>query len=80
MRPIPGTAGIEETAASATHYLLYGFMTIMPATGIAMGYFGEFSTLNDTLLLSLLLCFGNLRKIDDARTMLILLLCRLVSW
>ena len=41
VRPIPGTAGIEEKAAGFTHYLLYGFMTIMPASGIAMGYFGE---------------------------------------
>ena len=27
---------------SLTHYALYGFMSVMPATGIAMGYFGEF--------------------------------------
>lgn len=27
-------------AAQLSHYGLYGFMTIMPATGIAMGLFG----------------------------------------
>lgn len=31
---------MEHKAASVTHTLLYGFITIMPATGIAMGYFG----------------------------------------
>lgn len=27
-------------AANASHYAFYGFMVTMPATGIAMGYFG----------------------------------------
>jgi cytochrome b561 len=30
----------EKAAGSITHYALYGFMTIMPASGIAMGYYG----------------------------------------
>mmetsp|Transcript_30744 Transcript_30744/g.43641 ORF Transcript_30744/g.43641 Transcript_30744/m.43641 type:complete len:185 (-) Transcript_30744:129-683(-) len=37
---IEGTSGLEELAAKITHYGLYGFMTIMPASGIAMGYYG----------------------------------------
>ena len=40
LREIPGTGGLEHGAAKLTHYALYGFMTIMPASGIAMGYFG----------------------------------------
>eukprot|EP00934_Nitzschia_sp_Nitz4_P002987 Nitzschia sp. Nitz4//scaffold3_size479765//339526//340314//NITZ4_000141-RA/size479765-augustus-gene-1.614-mRNA-1//-1//CDS//3329550881//2977//frame0 len=39
VKPLPGSS-IEHILASATHYGLYAFMTIMPATGIAMGYFG----------------------------------------
>lgn len=35
-----GTGPIEGKVADASHFLLYGFMTIMPATGIAMGYYG----------------------------------------
>ncbi|KAL3781136.1 hypothetical protein HJC23_001443 [Cyclotella cryptica] len=35
-----GTGPIEAKLADASHFLLYGFMTIMPATGIAMGYYG----------------------------------------
>mmetsp|Transcript_26261 Transcript_26261/g.39762 ORF Transcript_26261/g.39762 Transcript_26261/m.39762 type:complete len:190 (-) Transcript_26261:102-671(-) len=30
----------EHVASSVTHYGLYGFMVIMPASGIAMGYYG----------------------------------------
>lgn len=37
--PVEGPA-IEQMAARASHFLLYGFLTIMPASGIAMGYFG----------------------------------------
>ena len=37
---IAGTGPLEQKAADASHLLLYGFMTIMPASGIAMGYFG----------------------------------------
>lgn len=37
--PLEGSK-LEHVAADSTHYLLYGFMTIMPASGIAMGYYG----------------------------------------
>ena len=37
---IPGTGHIEHKVADTSHMLLYGFMTIMPASGIAMGYYG----------------------------------------
>ena len=37
---IAGTAAWENVLAKAGHYGLYAFMTIMPATGIAMGYYG----------------------------------------
>ena len=37
---IAGTAPWENVLAKAGHYGLYAFMTIMPATGIAMGYYG----------------------------------------
>lgn len=40
VRNVIGNAGWENTAGKFTHYLLYGFMTIMPASGIAMGYYG----------------------------------------
>ncbi|CAB9506667.1 Prokaryotic cytochrome b561 [Seminavis robusta] len=40
VKGIPGVSDVEHKAASLTHYALYGFMTVMPATGIAMGYFG----------------------------------------
>ena len=40
VRHLPGNAGWENSAGSLSHYALYAFMTIMPATGIAMGYFG----------------------------------------
>ena len=51
LRTIPGTGDLEHKAAGLTHYFLYGFMTIMPASGIAMGYFGEFQTQNRFLKL-----------------------------
>jgi cytochrome b561 len=35
---LPGTK-IEQLAGSLSHYALYGFMTVMPLSGIAMGYF-----------------------------------------
>jgi cytochrome b561 len=35
-----GNKAWENTAGDASHLALYGFMTIMPATGIAMGYYG----------------------------------------
>jgi len=37
--PLEGSK-IEHMAADAVHIGLYAFMTIMPATGIAMGYYG----------------------------------------
>merc|ERR1712166_565950 len=37
---LPGGHIIEHYAAQASHYALYAFTTIMPVTGIAMGYFG----------------------------------------
>ena len=37
---LQGSAVWEQMAAKATHYFLYGFMFVMPATGIAMGYYG----------------------------------------
>lgn len=37
---LAGNAGWENTLGSLSHYALYGFMVIMPASGIAMGYYG----------------------------------------
>uniref|UniRef100_A0A7S2HRU9 Cytochrome b561 bacterial/Ni-hydrogenase domain-containing protein n=1 Tax=Helicotheca tamesis TaxID=374047 RepID=A0A7S2HRU9_9STRA len=37
---LTGSGPVESIAAKVSHYSLYAFMTIMPATGIAMGYFG----------------------------------------
>ena len=34
------TEPADRAAAKLSHVALYGFMTVMPATGIAMGYFG----------------------------------------
>jgi cytochrome b561 len=36
---VPGPA-IMQLAANASHVALYGFMVFMPASGIAMGYYG----------------------------------------
>ena len=38
--PLQGNSSLENLAGKATHYFLYAFMTIMPATGIAMGLYG----------------------------------------
>lgn len=38
--PLDGVGKIQHLAADSVHLGLYGFMTIMPATGIAMGYYG----------------------------------------
>ena len=35
-----GTSKVEHILANVSHYSLYAFMTIMPASGIAMGYYG----------------------------------------
>ena len=37
---LPGNVGWENSAGGLSHFGLYAFMTIMPSTGIAMGYFG----------------------------------------
>lgn len=35
-----GNSSVENTLGKISHYALYGFMIVMPTTGIAMGYFG----------------------------------------
>lgn len=40
VRDLQGNAGWENIAGNISHYALYAFMTVMPATGIAMGYYG----------------------------------------
>lgn len=40
LRPFDGAGHVEKAAGKASHYALYAFMTVMPATGIAMGYYG----------------------------------------
>ena len=40
VQSLPGNASWENMAGSISHYVLYAFMTIMPMTGIAMGYYG----------------------------------------
>jgi cytochrome b561 len=40
LQALPGSPAWEQMAGSIGHYALYAFMTIMPATGIAMGYYG----------------------------------------
>jgi hypothetical protein len=37
---LPGASGVEHVLANAGHAGLYVFMTVMPATGILMGYYG----------------------------------------
>ncbi len=37
---LPGTSSTESVLAKAGHAFLYVFMTVMPATGIAMGLYG----------------------------------------
>jgi cytochrome b561 len=38
--PLVGNKTWETSAGRFGHIALYGFMTVMPATGIAMGYYG----------------------------------------
>eukprot|EP01147_Barroeca_monosierra_P002102 gene2102-8003_t len=38
--PVPGTSSLEKLAANVSHLALYAAIVGMPATGIAMGYFG----------------------------------------
>jgi cytochrome b561 len=40
VRELQGNSSVENMLGKAGHYLLYGFIAVMPATGIAMGYFG----------------------------------------
>jgi 1,2-dihydroxy-3-keto-5-methylthiopentene dioxygenase len=35
-----GSSSTEHGLAQVTHYMLYGFMIVMPASGVAMGYYG----------------------------------------
>lgn len=37
---LPGTGPIEGVLSKVSHVALYGFMTVMPGTGIAMGLYG----------------------------------------
>ena len=38
--PLVGNTPTKNMLGKITHYLPYGFMIIMPATGVAMGYYG----------------------------------------
>jgi cytochrome b561 len=40
VRTLMGNSSLENTAGKMGHYLLYGFMIVMPVSGIAMGYYG----------------------------------------
>jgi cytochrome b561 len=40
VRALSGNAAWENTVGALSHWALYGFMVVMPATGIAMGYYG----------------------------------------
>lgn len=40
VRALEGNSAFENVLGNASHLFLYGFMTIMPATGIAMGLYG----------------------------------------
>ena len=40
MKKVQGAGPMEHSLSQIMHYALYGFMTVMPATGIAMGYYG----------------------------------------
>jgi 1,2-dihydroxy-3-keto-5-methylthiopentene dioxygenase len=35
-----GNSSTENVLGTVTHYMLYGFMIVMPASGVAMGYYG----------------------------------------
>ena len=37
---VQGSSAMETIASKVVHYGLYAFMIIMPASGIAMGYYG----------------------------------------
>jgi len=40
VKKVQGAGPMEHSLSQMMHYALYGFMTVMPATGIAMGYYG----------------------------------------
>jgi cytochrome b561 len=40
IQELPGASSVEHILGNIGHYSLYAFMTIMPASGIAMGYYG----------------------------------------
>eukprot|EP00536_Pseudo-nitzschia_multiseries_P000460 jgi/Psemu1/249542/estExt_Genewise1Plus.C_60051 len=40
LQELSGASSIEHVLGKISHYSLYAFMTIMPASGIAMGYYG----------------------------------------
>ena len=40
VQELAGNSALENMVGKVAHYAMYGFMGIMPATGIAMGYFG----------------------------------------
>lgn len=40
LRELPGTGTVTPILSKIVHYGLYGFMTIMPLSGIAMGLYG----------------------------------------
>lgn len=44
--PLEGTNALEAVASKVTHFAMYAFMTVMPATGIAMGYYGQCAQCN----------------------------------
>jgi cytochrome b561 len=40
-KPLPGSK-LEHLAATVSHYSLYAAMTVMPLTGVTMGYYSGF--------------------------------------
>jgi cytochrome b561 len=40
LESLRGSGSVETSLGNAAHYALYGFMGIMPISGIAMGYYG----------------------------------------
>lgn len=40
VQELAGNSELENMVGKVAHYAMYGFMTVMPATGITMGLFG----------------------------------------
>jgi hypothetical protein len=40
LQKMVGNTSTENVLGQITHYMLYGFMVIMPASGVVMGYYG----------------------------------------